>query len=85
MVKSEDGTKRACYKKRAVLYAEDDGSGVSISTDLNEDIGTPFETDAALDHIIYSSGNQPLIRIKGLSGTTMNWNVKFKATSIGSG
>ena len=85
IAKSENGTNRACYKKRAVLYAEDDGGGgVSILTDLNEDIGTPFETDVALDHIIYSSGNQPLIRIKGLDETVMDWNVKFKVTSVGS-
>ena len=85
IAKSENSTNRACYKKRAVLYAEDNGGGgVSISIDLNEDIGTPFETDEALDHTIYSSGNQPIIRIKGLN-EVMDWNVKFKATSIGSG
>jgi hypothetical protein len=88
IAKSEDGTARACYKKRAVLYAADDGLGaVVISEDLNEDVGTVFETsgDEALELLILSSGNQPLIRIKGLPGTTMDWNVKFKITSIGSG
>jgi hypothetical protein len=75
----DDGTKRAAYERRALIYR--DGAGATIESGSQTSLFSQ-ETDADYDASISVTGNLMVILIRGDTGDTVNWRWTAEAQSI---
>jgi hypothetical protein len=73
-----DATDAAGYVRRALVYRDGGGAIRDGTTD------TTFsrETDATYDVYIEVSGNDALIQVRGDTGHTVNWKVRYQLVRV---
>lgn len=74
-----DGTKRAAYERRALIYR--DGGGATIEGGSQTSLFSQ-ETDADYDASISVTGNLMVVLIRGDTGDTVNWVYTVEAMSV---
>lgn len=77
--RAADGSQRAMYSKKALVYRE---GGAATLQGAVQDLHADIETNAALVATIDVNGNNARVRVTGLAATLINWAATIEIQAI---